>query len=814
MTVRTITGTSGKDPIEGTAGSDKINADAGNDVLFYNLADSLLPATEDVYSGNGGIDMVVLRFSYSQWMDLENQAQLTRYFNWRSTVKTNSEGQISNGKDSDFTFKFGASTLKIQMMEQLGVMVDGNFLGDPFSVYGRRAPVANDDTISLSEDDRPKTIDVLNSSRRGESDLVPDLLRSLDLASGYGPAHGTVSLQKNSANPADWKFIYAVDNSYYQSLTQGANASDSFKYQITDVNGKTATATVHVSIAGANDKASISGQDTYVLTEDRLPDTNNKLQVTGQLSVTDLDSGENQFSAVVTAASNNLGTLNLQPDGSFTYAINNADVQYLNTGTERKEMFTVMSRDGTASRDLVFITKGITDHSPPSASPDVIWVTDNSIVKLSASILLANDTDADSEKADLKIVSFSSGPDAEVGPELITDPVTGDDYFAVDASGLYTDQDNTYTYTLSDETGLTHQGAVTFKVKSLGDLAGNTLDLQQSSYAGAYLTGNTTVTALSAGAGPSVLIGALGASSQLQGGNFTDVLSVGDRAQVLKNFSATVFTGGGGPITQQEMNTTKETMSIDSNTLAGGDLAESSNAHVKDDKLSIAESLNVNMIGDAQARSVTGSADAGVSAIFSQSIRANQLYGDVQHLSQSAYGGADTLDIGVDMRLNLAAMARTDIQTLPPSDSRAVSNPELDVVLSANGMRGDADSLAGGSYGGDDALAFCDSLDIVVSARSVTANQAISVSGSPLSVATAAPVFKLAITSNDLYGDSISMDASFSGEDHLSFVNALNMYSLDMKDVYDQTKSALTVSINGNNLYERCSYDDEKRWRK
>ncbi len=244
----TITGTSSSDSLYGTSGSDKINAGDGDDILYYNLSTNSLPGTNDIYTGGAGLDTVVLQFTYNQWNNASNQAQLTNYFKWLSTVKTNSAGEISNGLSSDFTFTFGQSTLKIQMMEKLGVMVDGQWLGaGAFSVYSRHDPIANPDAVSISEDAGAVVIDVLKGAG---ADSVPDLVRDLSIVTGSAPAPGTVTLNNTATNPANWTFQYTVDNAHYQYLAQDATATDSFQYQVTDVNGKTDTATVTVTIKG------------------------------------------------------------------------------------------------------------------------------------------------------------------------------------------------------------------------------------------------------------------------------------------------------------------------------------------------------------------------------------------------------------------------------------------------------------------------------------------------------------------------------------------------------------------------------------
>ncbi len=1007
----TISGTTGSDKLEGTSGSDKINAGDGNDFMFYNVPANNLPATSDVYSGGGGIDMAVLRFSYDQWINLDNQKQLDRYFSWHNAVKLDSAGQISNGSNSDFTFNFGASTLKLQMTEQLGVVVDGNFLGGPFAVYKRHAPQANDDKVLISEDDGPVTIDVLNSSRPGEADSVPDLVKDLRVLDNAGPAHGTVTLLKNSSNPADWKFIYTVDNAYYQNLPQDSSATDSFRYQVTDASGATSCATVQITIRGLNDSApivglaafdltedlsptstnqlqvtghlsvsdpdagesqfntvfaaapgtlgtlqlqtdgsftyeinnadvqylgsgqertekftvvckdgtatkdisfvingvndpaqitgqaayelaedlnptstdklkvtgqlsvndpdagqsqfntvvaaapgtlgtlqmqtdgsftyeinnadvqylgsgkertekftvaskdgsatkdisfvikgendlaSIDGKDSYELTEDLNPTATDKLQVTGQLSVSDLDAGEGQFNTVVVAAPGTLGTLQLQTDGSFTYQINNADVQYLDSGKDRTEVFTVASKDGSATKDISFVINGENDQMAPQANPDVIWVTDNAIVSLPTSILLANDTDADSDKKDLKIISFSAGESGGEVPMLNTDPITGKDYFSFDASKLSGDQ-FIFKYLVSDESNLTREGQVTVNLQSLSNLENNILNLQSKDYAGAYLVGDGTVNSISAGNGPSIMIGDTLASSMLTGGEFADVVQVGNDVSIRKEFIFYVETieTYNKYIDERSYN---DVLNINGSELIGGAPGDSADTFAADDMVSIARSLDVAVISDLYANAQGGHVSMAVTAALTQNISENRLYGDLISFQNGAVGGADQLGMGVGMHLIVAAGAKSEVRDGTVAIAKALARPTLDVLMQNNVLYGDAQSMEENSRGGDDTVEFCDSIAIAAYAYSQTIL-------SPITTKTtivAEPKLDFTIKSNTLLGDAEIINGSSAGKDFLSFANNIVIESKAQKATLDTSITTLQVSITDNFIF-------------
>jgi len=109
------------------------------------------------------------------------------------------------------------------------------------------APVARADTITIDED-TASVIPVLNNDSDVDS-INGDKISVLRLTT---PAHGTAAV-------ADSGILYTPNANY--------NGSDSFSYTITDLDGKTATATVNVTILPVND-APIGGDDTATVLED------------------------------------------------------------------------------------------------------------------------------------------------------------------------------------------------------------------------------------------------------------------------------------------------------------------------------------------------------------------------------------------------------------------------------------------------------------------------------------------------------------------------------------------------------------------
>ena len=85
------------------------------------------------------------------------------------------------------------------------------------------------------------------------------------------------------------------------------------------------------------------------------------LTTSGSLSVSDVDSGENQFTTTVTPAAGAVGTLGITTAGAWTYTVANSAVQSLGAGATKQETFTVQSQDGTASQDITVTLSGVND---------------------------------------------------------------------------------------------------------------------------------------------------------------------------------------------------------------------------------------------------------------------------------------------------------------------------------------------------------------------------------------------------------------------------------------------------------------------
>ena len=141
------------------------------------------------------------------------------------------------------------------------------------------------------------------------------------------------------ASDGNWSYALNSGLPAVQALGAGATLADSFIVRSADGT----TATVQVTIHGSNDSATIDGTSTGDATEDAFG------AATGQLSVTDVDSGEASFQATSGTAA--FGSWTIDSAGDWSYSVNNGltAVQALGASATLADSFTVKSADGTTA---------------------------------------------------------------------------------------------------------------------------------------------------------------------------------------------------------------------------------------------------------------------------------------------------------------------------------------------------------------------------------------------------------------------------------------------------------------------------------
>ncbi len=186
---------------------------------------------------------------------------------------------------------------------------------------------------------------------------------------GTEGTYGTFTLTSDGS----WTYNADSGRTALQALREGETVTESF----TVVTESGATQVITVTLTGSNDVAIINGDTSGGVVEDSATTQT----ITGQLSVTDVDTGEAVFVAQ-TEVAGTYGTFTLETDGSWTYSVygttvsaqapdagetpatvaNNATsaLQALGEGETATDSFTATTADGTTQVVTVTLT-GVND---------------------------------------------------------------------------------------------------------------------------------------------------------------------------------------------------------------------------------------------------------------------------------------------------------------------------------------------------------------------------------------------------------------------------------------------------------------------
>ena len=161
------------------------------------------------------------------------------------------------------------------------------------------------------------------------------------------------------------------------ALPKDQSISVSADYSITNTVNSTDTATLTITITGTNDGAQVTDDARFVTEDQDLNPVDGAadtvLSVDGEVTVTDVDQGEQEFntsslafigrtnSDVVDTDTAELGGLSINADGTYTFSVNNSAVQYLGAGDTVVQTYTVDSADGTGTSNIEITIYGTND---------------------------------------------------------------------------------------------------------------------------------------------------------------------------------------------------------------------------------------------------------------------------------------------------------------------------------------------------------------------------------------------------------------------------------------------------------------------
>jgi len=237
----------------------------------------------------------------------------------------------------------------------------------------------------------------------------------------------------SSGNATHGSFVVKADGTYSYTLTtlsSGDTVSDNFTYTATDANGNTVINTVTITIV---DDVPTAKPDVNAIIEDASsPATGNVFASTGASAgdQTDVPGADGAsvtsiaFAGTTGIPGNGLagayGTLTLNADGSYSYALDNSHpaVQALGSGQTLSEVFTYTITDGdgdSSSTTLTITVNGENDAPITLASlPDKTDADSQTLIEITT----ANGfTDIDGDNLTFSATGLPAG--------LLIDPATG-----------------------------------------------------------------------------------------------------------------------------------------------------------------------------------------------------------------------------------------------------------------------------------------------------------------------------------------------------------------------------------------------------
>ena len=316
----------------------------------------------------------------------------------------------------------------------------------------------------------------------------------------------------------NWTYAANNNQAAIQGLGNGDNLTDTLKISTLDGTEHDITITIN----GSNDAAQITGVNTGNVVEDAAA----QLEVTGQLSITDIDNGEEFFTA--TDLTGLHGTLQLEEDGHWQYVADNSQIaiQQLKAGETLQDGFDITSADGTIHQIIVTING--TNDAAVINGVDVATIVEDDATTLSAS-----------------------------GALTVTDVDTGEASFVAETvTGIY----GSLTININGNWNYTADNAQSV-IQTLGDGEGLTETLTVKSFDGT--THNIIITINGTNDAPDIAVH-LPVSTIEAAFNFDDTTDATGHAHDLTlSGSATLGAGYGGTGTALEMNGTSSGAEIE-----------------------------------------------------------------------------------------------------------------------------------------------------------------------------------------------------------------------------------------------------------
>ncbi|MBK9160736.1 MAG: tandem-95 repeat protein [Nitrosomonadales bacterium] len=315
------------------------------------------------------------------------------------------------------------------------------------------APIAASDMIAVSEDDGIATVafaDLL------ANDTDPDAGDTLSVS-----AFDAVTAQGNTVmQDANGNLVLDIGDRY-QSLGAGQTASDSFGYTVSDAAGLTSSATVEVTIAGANDAPVVASPVAGQQTNEDAPFS----FIVPADTFTDIDNGD-VLSYSATLADGTALPSWLSFDAAtqtFSGVPTNADVGSLNV------LVTATDTGGLSASSAFNLNIANVNDAPTASADSGAAIEDGGAVLLDAATLLANDTDPDFIHGDMLNIVGISQADSGAAVSLLNGEVQYDAGTLFQSLGQGQTATDNFSYTVSDMAGATSTAQVSMAIAGMND---------------------------------------------------------------------------------------------------------------------------------------------------------------------------------------------------------------------------------------------------------------------------------------------------------------------------------------------------------
>ncbi len=341
------------------------------------------------------------------------------------TLEFNSDGSFTYTPDENY-FGPDAFTYQVSDGTELSQLIVVELMVNAVNDL----PVGQNDEYATNEDE-PLTIATEAGVLANDSDVDGDPLQAiLDV----GPEHGTLEL-----NP-DGSFTYTPNENY--------NGPDAFTYAVSDGTDSSELVVVELMVNAVNDLP-VGQNDEYTTSEDE------PLTIASEAGVlaNDSDVDNDPLQAILDVGPEH-GTLELNPDGSFTYTPN--------ANYNGPDAFTYAVSDGTDTSDLVVVELMVNAVNDLPVGQNDAYATneDEPLTIATEAGVLANDSDVDGDPLQAIL---------EVGPEHGTLELNSDGSFIYTPNENYNGPD-AFTYAISDGTDTSDLVVVELMVNAVNDL--------------------------------------------------------------------------------------------------------------------------------------------------------------------------------------------------------------------------------------------------------------------------------------------------------------------------------------------------------